>query len=326
MRLSFNRAPSYLLRRKPTGGYTTVSTKFLGHRAVFNADGSRIYGQRGVYSVDEQRELESIDTTILAYMVPALQGPFFARYTAREFGTSSRPAAAAHFQLFIEDQERALATLPASSLFHGKLIGRDGDGGVDVGERMFFSPAEGILAVLPLTNDVIRIHRFKLDTLLADAAIDYLFVISAPQTVAQAGERYEYQVVAKSSTGSVELSLETGPDGASLSSDGKLSWQVPHSNERSDETVIIKVSNSNAEQFHSFVIQVIPSAPEDPEATDAFREWTEPATGRKIEARMIEIVDEVVRLERTDGREFVVPISRLSDEDKSFARESQKRE
>ena len=326
MRMAFNRAPSYLLTRKPTGGYTTVSTKFLGQRAVFNADGSRIYGQRGVYSVDGQRELETIDPTIPAYTVPALQGPFFARYTAQEFGTSSRPAAAARFQLFIEDQERALVTLPAASLIDGKLIGSDGDGGVDVGERMFLAPAEGVLAVLPLNNDVIRIHRFELDKVLGEAAIDYLFVMSAPQTVAQAGERYEYPIVAKSSTGSVQFSLETGPEGASLSAEGKLSWQVPHSKERSEEAVIIKVSNSNAERFHSFMIQVNPSAPEDPEGADAFREWTELATGRKVEARMVEIVDEAIQLERRDGREFVVPISRLSDKDRAFVRGLQKRE
>jgi hypothetical protein len=110
-----------------------------------------------------------------------------------------------------------------------------------------------------------------------------------------------------------------------LSADGKLSWQVPQAKERSEEAVIIKVSNSNAERFHSFIIQVNPSARADPEGADAFREWTELATGRKVEAKMIEIVDEAVRLERRDGREFVVPISRFSDQDKAFARELQER-
>ena len=66
----------------------------------------------------------------------------------------------------------------------------------------------------------------SVDEMLADAAIDYLFVASEPQTIVQAGDRYEYSIIAKSSTGSVSLSLESGPEGASLSADGQLSWQA----------------------------------------------------------------------------------------------------
>jgi hypothetical protein len=327
MMMPMSGTSSYLLTRQPTSGYTSVSTRFVGHRAVFNADGSRVYGQRGVYTLDGQRQLETIDPTIPAYTVPALQGPFFARYTAQEFGTSSRPAAEARIQLFLEDQERALATLPAASVFEGELIGREGGGGVDVGERMFFAPSDGILAVLPLKNNVVHLHRFDLDTLLAEAAVDYLFVASDPRRIAQAGERYEYSMVAKSSTDSVELSLESGPEGARLSGDGKLTWQVPLNWERTEETVIIKISNGrDVERFHSFIIQVEPSASDAPEVPTAFRNWTERATGRQIEAKLIEVVGEAVQLERRDGRQFIVPLNRLSNEDNAFARDSQKPE
>jgi osmotically-inducible protein OsmY len=54
--------------------------------------------------------------------------------------------------------------------------------------------------------------------------------------------------------------------------------------------------------------------------------WTERAAGRQIEARLIEVVGEAVRLERRDGRQFVVPLNRLSDEDNAFTRDSQKPE
>ena len=92
---------------------------------------------------------------------------------------------------------------------------------------------------------------------LNNAGIDYLFVDSLPVTAADPGKPYRYPITVKSKKGGVRFTLDSGPEGMTLSKDGVLTWNVPAHFEAGPAGVIVTVEDSAGQNvFHTFNVQV----------------------------------------------------------------------
>jgi len=54
-------------------------------------------------------------------------------------------------------------------------------------------------------------------------------------------------------------------------------------------------------------------------ARKRFREWTDATGKHKVMARLISVTDDVVALEKQDGKKINVPLAKLSQKDRAYA-------
>lgn len=150
---------------------------------------------------------------------------------------------------------RALADLPDVSVpanvnhFDRETIGAD--------QRLMLIPSAGVLVALGPTDDRLLLYRFDLDALLDKTGKDYLLVSSPPPAPAVRGRSLAHQLTFKSKKGGVKVKLDGGPDGMTVSPDGKLAWAVPADFADGEVSVILTVSDASGQEvLHTLRIEV----------------------------------------------------------------------
>ncbi len=124
--------------------------------------------------------------------------------------------------------------------------------------RARFLPTANLLITIPDTNDRLVLRHLDLEKALEESGEDYLYVLSMPDINAVVGKSYEYQMEVISNAGGVKYKLESGPQGMTLSKDGKLSWRVNSRAIGGQEKVIIAVSNKKGQEaFHAIDLYVV---------------------------------------------------------------------
>ncbi len=124
-------------------------------------------------------------------------------------------------------------------------------------KRVLFVPEGKLLAILPLSNDRLILHRLDIDKALDKSGIDYLFVTSRPPAAAYRGSRFTYTPKVKSKKGNVRFKIEFGPEGMSVAPDGTLNWRVPPNLTESEVRVLLTVTDASGQEvFHSFKLAV----------------------------------------------------------------------
>lgn len=127
--------------------------------------------------------------------------------------------------------------------------------GID--QRFTLVPAARALVVLAAGNRDLVFRKVDIDELLAKSGIDFLYVKSRPPTSIRRGERFEHALNIASKRGGAVSTLEHGPDGMKLTSDGVLSWNVPVSYGGTMATVIILLKDSTEqEKYFTFHLGV----------------------------------------------------------------------
>jgi hypothetical protein len=123
--------------------------------------------------------------------------------------------------------------------------------------RARYLPSANALVILPDSNDRVEVHPFNLMQSLDDSGQQYLFVLSEPRTLAGAGKEYVYAIDAKSKAGGVRFTLETHPEGMTLSPDGVLRWPVPAARAGKSSDVIVTLSDKGGREItHAFTVKV----------------------------------------------------------------------
>jgi hypothetical protein len=130
--------------------------------------------------------------------------------------------------------------------------------GVVGGEpRIHYLPSAQVLLTLPESNDRVVLRPLDLFASLDREGQNYLFVLSAPRTRVRAGAEYDYPLDIRSKAGGVRCTLEAGPEGMTVSSGGRLRWQVPANQEKKTANVIVTIRDSSGKEIqHSFEIVV----------------------------------------------------------------------
>lgn len=211
MRFSGNRAT---IVRAPD------SQSFNGHWALPSTDGSLIFrlsNRVGIYNAD--MKALAADTFKGGVLLPADDPRFF---------LALRPRSKEKDQLTIcaAADLRPLCTLPeVEKMTAARLYTQ---WGVMRGEpRARFLPSANILLTLPESNDRVVIRRFDFIDAVERENPNYLFVLSAPPGHARAGSDFTALLDVRSKVGGVRCRLEAGPEGMTVSDDGRLRWHVP---------------------------------------------------------------------------------------------------
>ncbi len=123
-------------------------------------------------------------------------------------------------------------------------------------KRIHYYPLAGILVTVGAEQDRFIVRRVNLVDELARSGADYLVVVSQPP-MAKAGGKFSYKLAIRAKAGGVKVSLESGPDGLTVSPDGQVSWDVPARFEAPEAKVIVAMHDETGQEvFHTFTVTI----------------------------------------------------------------------
>jgi len=126
-----------------------------------------------------------------------------------------------------------------------ELLGND--------QRYMLFPSAKLFVVLSPKNDQLLLYKFDLDVILEKLGKDYLLVDPPKQVPATPGKEFTQTLVIRSKKGGVKVKLDSGPDGLTVSEDGKLKWAVPADIKDKEVNVLMTVSDASGQE----VVQVL---------------------------------------------------------------------
>lgn len=127
-----------------------------------------------------------------------------------------------------------------------------------VEKRIHLIPAARLLITIPFSNDRLVLRRLDLRKALERQGRDYLIITSQSRLHSRAGEPLSHQIEAFSKAGGIHYALTQGPDGLTVTPEGKLNWLPPKGRaDGEDVTAIITVSDSSGQQrFNTVKISI----------------------------------------------------------------------
>jgi hypothetical protein len=124
-------------------------------------------------------------------------------------------------------------------------------------QRFMLIPSAKLLVVLSSKYDKLLLFPFDLDAVLAKSGKDYLLAESPRVARAVRGETFSQSLTIRSKKGGVKVKLESGPDGLTVTPDGKVTWAVPKDFAEKDVSVLLTISDaSGKELLHTFKLAV----------------------------------------------------------------------
>ncbi len=118
-----------------------------------------------------------------------------------------------------------------------------------IDKRFHLVQAAKLLITIPASNDRLVLRRLDLDAALNRAGGDYLIAASLPLLVATPGQKLEHQIVVKSRKGGITYTLANGPDGLSVTPEGKITWLVPKGHARQDAKAVVSVGDASDKEL-----------------------------------------------------------------------------
>ena len=228
-------------------------------------DGSLLLTNQGIYSADLKPV--SADQFRQKACIPAYRPGYFLTFTWPDQNRNPNPGGVAKggtaVSVYTSSDRALLVTLPpmpeVSALREAYAGGAPQT--LEWHERVFLVPQHQRLVTVSDTRDSLVVRPFDMMAALEKAGIDYLFVDSLPVTTADPGKAYRYPITVQSKKGGIKFTLDSGPQGMTLSNDGVLSWQVPAVFDPGPAGVIVTIEDSAGQSlFHTFNVQVSESA------------------------------------------------------------------
>ncbi|HWB60028.1 MAG TPA: serine protease [Chthoniobacteraceae bacterium] len=121
-------------------------------------------------------------------------------------------------------------------------------------KRYHFYPQLNLFITIPATNNRIVAHPIDIKKILDAKGVDYLYSTTvAPQV--KVSQRVNFKIEAVSKAGGVTFTLQSGPAGLTVGSDGTVNWQAPA--KPGEESVIVTMKDaSGQEAFYTFQLVV----------------------------------------------------------------------
>jgi hypothetical protein len=123
--------------------------------------------------------------------------------------------------------------------------------------RVHYLPSANVLVNLPESGDRLVLRPLDLIEALNQSGQDYLVVLSRPDPTVAAGATFTYGMDVRSKAGGLRYTLESGPEGMTVSQAGEVRWKAPERADGRPVRVIITVrSASGKEVQHAFDLTV----------------------------------------------------------------------
>lgn len=309
----------------------------FGHFSTLNFNGSLVFSYGGfLFSADLEDNEMSVETTPSTCKIPSLSGNLVLHLAV----PSSAKAAAVYS---VSDSRPILQIENFPEL---PFPGTGSQQSLRFHDRISFVPDQGLLAVIPVSNNVVHLREFDLAKALIESEADYLYLDSVAPAAVMRGESFVFPLKIISKRGGVSVKLTSAPEGMAVKGH-TIAWSVPTNYEKTSAFVEFEISDSSGQSnSHRFKMR-IEDKPNSTiklsfvtsngrngsvdgakaEVSDAelktkldFRVWTD-TKGRKVEAALLRILDNgSLELQRKDGRKFTVSLETLSPEDVQFAK------
>jgi mono/diheme cytochrome c family protein len=226
----------------------------MGLFALPSADGRRLFTPDALINRDggavKVAELSN------AYPVPAHEPGFFValhsqgHYPGASFdkGPTANLPAVSQVAVYTDDGQRLFTVAGIDGLKAGA--------GLFWERRVHYYPRAGLLAVL-VAPDRLLLRRVDLVKQLEKTGADYVVVVSRPPA-ARCGSTWSYQLDARAKAGPVKAKLEAGPEGLTVTPEGRVTWRVPE--DYSAPVATVKLSDANGQEvLHQFSAAVAPA-------------------------------------------------------------------
>jgi hypothetical protein len=124
-------------------------------------------------------------------------------------------------------------------------------------ERFHYLPWAGAIVALSYGNQEFVVQRYDLLQQLEQSGVEFLFVDSLPPFEATRGDTLRYPIAVKSKSAAITYRLETGPDGATISDDGVVTWNIPRETSDAHVQFIVAIKNGGGKEIlHSFSVKL----------------------------------------------------------------------
>jgi S1-C subfamily serine protease len=221
----------------------------FGH-VIPGPDGTTVFTTNGIATSTLKRA--DPDDAKLGYCIPAVTGKYFLSLTDADRGKGGTIA------VHLLGYRRPLAK--PENIEHGLRLHGDSDRETAFGawKRIYFIPQANVIAILPVTNDQVVLHKFDIDAALEKSGVDYLFVTSQAPTTVKAGATVVYAMAVKAKRAPVTFKIDSGPKGMQVSKDGVVTWRVPPDEPEGNQEVILTVRDAGGQEaFHTFTLRVV---------------------------------------------------------------------
>lgn len=227
---------------------------------VPNADGSMIFsGQQGVYtpryvSILSMNGNWHEGTSLL----PSYHPMYFFAVPYGERSSSGKKTPPRTIAIYAGRSNQPLVNLPDAfeEMQEKSSTGssRSDKDPITMDKRYHFYPQLNLFLTIPPTNDKIVARPIDVRKVLSDKGIDYLYVTSVPPAV-RTSEAVQFRLEAASKAGGVTYSLQSGPSGLKISTNGTVDWVAP--SKVGEETVIVALKDAlGNEVLHTFQIVI----------------------------------------------------------------------
>jgi hypothetical protein len=239
--------PYVLVRLRRPKNTLARSPDYYNNLALPNADASLVFRFGGIYDGD-MRPLAA-DAFRDLVLLPT-EDPRFFLAVREESPDTSRVliCASADRQVVLEVPRVEKMTGPGLNPGAG-LFGEE--------PRVHYLPSAHVLVTLPESNDRVVVRSLNLIEALKESGRDYLFVLSRPSPEVAAGAQFSYRMDVHSRAAGLRYTLESGPEGMTVSADGVVRWRAPERPDRRPVRVIITVRRSSGKEVqHAFDLTV----------------------------------------------------------------------
>jgi S1-C subfamily serine protease len=128
--------------------------------------------------------------------------------------------------------------------------------------RLFWLPVADALVTVPVSYEQLVIQHFNLKEELDNSGVDYFRVASSPPHLLERGQKLSYAIDVLSKQGNVQYALESGPAGATVSTDGRVTWDVPADFSPHEAILLVKVTDSSGHALtHTIKLTDVQSTP-----------------------------------------------------------------
>ena len=219
-------------------------------------DGNLLFTSQGLYSADLRQVSPEQFRGITCF--PSYHPAYFLGYGGQNRFYNPNRAEKPKLSLYTTGDKRLLVSFTDFDELNDPQETPFNRGGpLSIDKRIHFFPTANLLVTISAMREQLVLRKLDLTTALDKAGIDYLYVSSLPPATAAPGSTLSYTVEVKSKRGGMHCSLDSGPEGMTVTDDGKLHWNVPADEKVGRQGVIITIKDASGQEIlHSFNITI----------------------------------------------------------------------
>ena len=160
--------------------------------------------------------------------------------------------------MYLVGRSEPVATLPLDDFRLPNNLGRQSEKAPALCRRLFFIPAAQVIAEIPEPRDTIVLHHFDVNEEIRRSGCNDLLVVSRSPKSIRVGEALRYQVQTICKSGKPVYTLDSAPEGMTLSPSGLLQWTPTKRPASGTASAVISIADSGQTKLYGFVVGVQP--------------------------------------------------------------------